>query len=66
MPLDLNLLERMAIEEALRRVSGNRTHAARMLGIGLRTLRNKLRQWREEGLAVPPSAEDANAIETAA
>jgi hypothetical protein len=48
MPLDLGSLERLAIEEALRRVNGNRTHAARLLGIGIRTLRNKLRAWRDE------------------
>jgi len=49
LPLDLAQLERLAIAEALRRVSGNRTHAARLLGIGLRTLRNKLRAAREAG-----------------
>ncbi|MGC4120521.1 MAG: sigma 54-interacting transcriptional regulator [Myxococcales bacterium] len=48
LPLDLNELERLAIEEALRRVGGNRTHAAKLLGIGLRTLRNKLNRWRAE------------------
>ncbi len=49
LPIELAALERLAIGEALRRVGGNRTHAARLLGIGLRTLRNKLRAWREEG-----------------
>jgi len=49
LPLDLASLERLAIAEALRRVRGNRTHAARLLGIGLRTLRNKLRAAREAG-----------------
>ncbi|MBI5067651.1 MAG: sigma 54-interacting transcriptional regulator [Deltaproteobacteria bacterium] len=49
LPLDLATLERMAIAEALRRVNGNRTHAARLLGIGLRTLRNKLRAARDAG-----------------
>jgi DNA-binding NtrC family response regulator len=49
LPLDLASLERLAIVEALRRVRGNRTHAARLLGIGLRTLRNKLRAAREAG-----------------
>jgi two-component system response regulator FlrC len=55
LPIDLGQLEKLAIEEALRRVRGNRTHAARLLGIGLRTLRNKLRAWREAGLPVPPA-----------
>jgi two-component system response regulator FlrC len=45
-PIDLASLERLAIQEALRRMRGNRTHAARLLGISLRTLRNKLREYR--------------------
>ncbi len=52
LPLNLGDLERLAIAEALRRVRGNRTHAARLLGIGLRTLRNKLRAYREAGVNV--------------
>jgi two-component system response regulator PilR (NtrC family) len=48
-PLALADLERMAILEALRRERGNRTHAARLLGISLRTLRNKLRLLRVSG-----------------
>src|SRR5262249_38343287 len=45
-PIDLASLEGLAIQEALRRENGNRTHAARVLGISLRTLRNKLREYR--------------------
>jgi len=52
-PLALAELERMAILEALRRVHGNRTHAARLLGISLRTLRNKLRNLRHSGDLTP-------------
>jgi two-component system response regulator FlrC len=52
-PLALAELERMAILEALRRVNGNRTHAARLLGISLRTLRNKLRVLRHTGDLTP-------------
>ena len=55
LPLDLAELERLAVAEALRRMSGNRTHAARLLGIGLRTLRNKLRAYRETGVEVEPA-----------
>jgi two-component system response regulator FlrC len=29
-------------------VNQNRTHAAEMLGISIRTLRNKLREYRQE------------------
>jgi two-component system response regulator FlrC len=36
---------------------GNRTHAANILGISIRTLRNKLHQYRQEGVAVPPPNE---------
>jgi DNA-binding NtrC family response regulator len=35
---------------------GNRTHAANILGISIRTLRNKLKQYSDEGVAVPPPA----------
>jgi len=52
-PLALAELERIAILEALRRVHGNRTHAARLLGISLRTLRNKLRVLRHSGDLTP-------------
>ncbi|MBN4054137.1 sigma-54-dependent Fis family transcriptional regulator [Nitrospira defluvii] len=37
--------ERNLILETLAQVSSNRTHAARMLGISIRTLRNKLREY---------------------
>jgi two-component system response regulator FlrC len=46
LPTDLATLERLAIGEALRIEMGNRTRAARRLGISLRTLRNKLRSYR--------------------
>ena len=57
LPIELAQLERLAVSEALRRVGGNRTHAARLLGISLRTLRNKLKAWREGGMPLP-AAED--------
>jgi len=52
LPLNLEALERLAIIEALRRVNGNRTQAARLLGIGLRTLRTKLNSGQPSQLAV--------------
>jgi DNA-binding NtrC family response regulator len=46
-------MERDLIMQTLERVKGNRTHAAKALGISIRTLRNKLREYRQ--LAHPPS-----------
>jgi transcriptional regulator with GAF, ATPase, and Fis domain len=42
-------VERRAIEEALLRCGGNRTHAAKALGIGRRTLQNKLKAFGHDG-----------------
>jgi two-component system response regulator FlrC len=40
-------MERDLIMHTLDRVKGNRTHAAKVLGISIRTLRNKLREYRQ-------------------
>jgi two-component system response regulator FlrC len=50
-------VERDLIINTLQHCLGNRTHAATILGISIRTLRNKLQQYRQEGLAVPPPNE---------
>jgi DNA-binding NtrC family response regulator len=39
-------LERAAVERALEQHHGNRTHAAKTLGISVRTLQRKLKAWR--------------------
>ncbi len=41
-------MERKMIMSALRSHNGNRTHAAKVLGISVRTLRNKLKEYRNE------------------
>lgn len=46
-------VERRLILGTLEHTLGNRTHAATILGISIRTLRNKLRQYGSEGLAIP-------------
>ncbi len=49
-------MERDLILQTLQHTLGNRTQAANILGISIRTLRNKLRQYSEAGLPVPPAA----------
>jgi len=44
-------IERRAILQALERTGGNRTQAAEMLGIGLRTLQRKLKEYKVAGYA---------------
>lgn len=46
-------VERNLIIETLNEVDGNRTVAAAVLGISLRTLRNKLHQYADEGVTIP-------------
>ncbi len=41
-------MERYMIYKTLREVNSNRTHAAARLGISIRTLRNKLKEYREK------------------
>jgi DNA-binding NtrC family response regulator len=50
-------VERDLILETLDHVLGNRTHAANILGISIRTLRNKLNQYADEGLTIPAPGE---------
>lgn len=50
-------MERSLIIDTLQHCLGNRTHAATVLGISIRTLRNKLRQYASEGIPVPPAGQ---------
>ena len=51
-------VEKDLIISTLKHTLGNRTHAANILGISIRTLRNKLKQYMEEGTPVPPAPND--------
>jgi DNA-binding NtrC family response regulator len=46
-------VEQTLIIDTLEHCMGNRTHAANILGISIRTLRNKLKEYSEAGVAVP-------------
>ncbi len=47
-------VEREAILQTLSHTLGNRTHAAVILGISIRALRDKLRDYAQAGVTVPP------------
>jgi len=52
----LSDVEREHILRMLERCAGNRTHAAKLLGISIRGLRQKLLGYAQAGVAVPPPA----------
>jgi DNA-binding NtrC family response regulator len=56
----LSELEKQHILAALKQCKGNRTHAAKLLDISIRTLRNKLNEYNYKGVEAPGS-EDAAA-----
>jgi two-component system, response regulator FlrC len=49
-------VERELILETLKHCGGNRTHAANILAISIRTLRNKLHAYADEGVEVTPAS----------
>jgi len=56
----LGQVEKRYILRALERCGGNRTHASRKLGISIRTLRNKLKEY---GITPVIDSEDAEAVD---
>src|ERR1700729_1361259 len=50
-------VERDLILDTLDHCLGNRTHAANILGISIRTLRNKLKEYSDAGLSIPSHGE---------
>ena len=53
--LTVHEMERRLILDTLRRTRNNRSHAAKMLGISVRTLRNKLAEYRAKGQSDAPA-----------
>lgn len=50
-------VEQDLILQTLDHCFGNRTHAANILGISIRTLRNKLKEYGEQGIPIPTPGE---------
>jgi DNA-binding NtrC family response regulator len=50
-PVSIAEMEKKLIFQTLKRTNNNRTQAANILGISVRTLRNKLHQYADEGLS---------------
>jgi hypothetical protein len=46
-------VERDLVLQTLASCNGNRTHAARVLGVSVRTLRNRIRLYAARGIEVP-------------
>lgn len=46
-------IERELVLQTLTHCNGNRTHAARVLGVSVRTLRNRIRLYAARGIEVP-------------
>jgi two-component system response regulator FlrC len=57
LPLGLSLpeLERFWLLSTLSALKGNRTHCAAQLDIALRTVRNKINEYKADGFAIPAS-----------
>jgi DNA-binding NtrC family response regulator len=57
LPLGLPLpeLERFWLLSTLAAVDGNRTKCAQQLNIALRTVRNKINEYRDQGFDIPGS-----------
>ncbi|MDX2186035.1 MAG: sigma-54 dependent transcriptional regulator [Opitutaceae bacterium] len=55
----LDELEKRAILAALKSTNGNRTRTAELLRISIRTLRNKLNEYRSQGIVIDGDENDA-------
>lgn len=57
-------IERELVLQTLASCKGNRTHAARVLGVSVRTLRNRIRLYSARGIDVP--AHSGSALKSSA
>jgi len=61
-PNDLRTVEKMLILSALETTHGNRTRAAQLLGVSVRTIRNRIRDYEAQGTPVPPPDRGASRV----
>jgi DNA-binding NtrC family response regulator len=52
----VHAVERELVLQTLAHCDGNRTHAARVLGVSVRTMRNKIKQYAADGRNAPTHA----------
>jgi len=52
--LPIKDVERDLVLETLSNTHGNRTASARLLGVSIRTLRNKITEYSANGVDIPP------------
>ena len=50
----VSVIERDLVLETLSHTHGNRTLSAQLLGLSVRTLRNKITEYSGQGIDVPP------------
>jgi DNA-binding NtrC family response regulator len=63
--LPLRDIERDLVLETLARTDGNRTASARLLGLSVRTLRNKITEYSADGVEVTPAGGAAQVLREA-
>ncbi len=51
--ITIDEMEKRLILRTLKQTDNNRTKAAKILGVSVRTIRNKLNQYKEEGINIP-------------
>jgi DNA-binding NtrC family response regulator len=51
--MPIHEMEKRLIIKSLDETGGNRTQAADLLGISVRTLRNKINEYKSQGLDIP-------------
>ena len=60
----ISVVERELILETLAHTQGNRTVSARLLGVSVRSIRNKISEYSAEGFLIPRHDSPGKSVET--